>query len=1090
MKKFICSILACVMLLCSLSSFAAYELPYGGVTENPILKDMIKEASRGEGDTSLMYPPEKHPYIFVNDEYIKFLKEHKDDEVYKQAYSYQITLAKKEMPEQPTGGILSAGISNQMVGRAFAYMMGEVDKAHAKETIDYVIEYCQNAKTKETYSINIYKDYGNQAIQCGALVYDWCYDAMTEAQKGDLGEAINNLMYSSDQPCRPDNIASAWSDINGKSVGQPLIYMSIGCSAIYHEFPAAYELMMQKIQGTMAEISKIYGEAGALTDGSTAYTREYYTYYVELLFQRMGHDITEKYGKQLPLGYKLMYGRLPYGTHLKTGDSWTQVNYAYGAYSNSSDIVSDMGMLQVMFEDPYLKHFYQRDNNNESTILGLLARKGYHEAKTPDDLPLAFEAKTPRSEIIHKTSWQEGLDSPQVTAYLNMNNRRSGDHDHAEHGTFQLHYKGPLSISQGNYFGEAWGGPHWRNYLTRTISKNGMLAYNPNEVYMYGAKVAETNDGGQKMAGNKAGNGYVIADLDEHMSEWNNWTKTESTYMGPNEMTPAFSFIKGDLTGAYQAAKMDNYKRSMVFADTFNADYPGVLVVFDRMVTKKATYPKTWLLQAVAEPHVEGNKITIVNTETEPNANGKLVNFTLLPEKTEVKTVGGINKYVDYNGKEWPVDGTPTGTNLYQSGWRAEITPVDKNTEDIFLNAMYVADADRNLPDVEFKKEESDEFIGVSFLDRQVMFSKTGQFIDKEFSLMPNCIGMALITDLAPGKWKVHSGVGTFVYDVKEGDNAIVIKTNAAGRKFTFTPVDASTEETPIDWPEAAKEKIGDFSIKVGTTYQYLRQPTKLVNDVPYIPESFITYSTASSFVREGNNMVVTCPDGAIMTLTAGSGNYTISKNGVSTPRTTDNAPFIDENGVFYFNHEDGVGSAMYLNISYLRLAKSMAVTLKPAPQGGSGGDVSVSQGALEGVNEAYVVWPLNVYASTDDGNVPTNIIDRDLSTRWSSIQGDEEWCTFQMGDEPVEMTGVQIAWYNGDKRNWKFDIQISDDGDKWTDVLKGMKSAGKSMNVETFKFPSPVKAKYIRYLGHGEEVTSSFYNSVTEFVIINENNK
>ena len=96
----------------------------------------------------------------------------------------------------------------------------------------------------------------------------------------------------------------------------------------------------------------------------------------------------------------------------------------------------------------------------------------------------------------------------------------------------------------------------------------------------------------------------------------------------------------------------------------------------------------------------------------------------------------------------------------------------------------------------------------------------------------------------------------------------------------------------------------------------------------------------------------------------------------------------------------------------------------------------------------------------------------------------DGEWICYDLG-EVKEISNVQIAFYNGDKRNWKFDIQISDDGEKWTDVLKGMKSAGKSMNAETFKFPSPVKAKYIRYLGHGEEVTASFYNSVTEFIII-----
>jgi len=1088
MKRFLSLLMVFCIFFCSLQVYAArYEIEYGAVVSSPALAEMIKESARANSD--LMYPPSEHPYIFVNDDYIKFLKEHKDDEVYKQAYSYQLSLAKKELPPQPEGGILSSSISNQLNARAFMYMMGEVNKAHAKETVDYAIEYVKNAKTKETYSINIYKDYGNQGIQCGALVYDWCFSAMNAAQKAELAEAVRNLMISKDQPCRHDNIASAWSDINGKSVGQPLIYMSIASSALYDVYPDIYENIMRKVQGTMAEISKIYGEAAALTDGSTAYTREYYTYYVEILFQRMGHDISKKYGVQLPLGYKLLYGRLPYGTHLKTGDSWTQVNYKYGSYSNSSDITSDMGMLQVMFEDPYLKHYYQRDNSSSSAILDLLLKKSYHEAKTPDDLPLAFEAYTPRSEILAKTSWQEGLDSPQVMAYLNMNNRRSGDHDHAEHGTFQLHYKGPLTVAQGNYHGEAWGGNHWKNYLTRTIATNGMLLYQEGEVYSYGPGIAQSNDGGQKMAGSKDGKQYVIADLEEHMSEWNNVTKTESTYMGPNAKTPAFSYIKGNLTGAYNSSKMGEYKRGMVFMDTFNETYPGVLVVFDRMVSKNAASPKTWLLQAVDEPKIEGNKITIDNSKLEETANGKLVNTVLLPEQIEIGVEGGLGKYV-VNGVEYPVDGEVTGSPLYKSGWRAEVKPKKAAEEDIFLNAMFVADADTTAPDLEMKKVENDIQVGVVTLDRQVMFSKNAKFLEEEFSVKveDNNGGkemLTLITDVTPGKWSVTGEGLAQVVEVKEMDNCIVF----SGKPGTYkiAPAAEDAEVLDIQWPEAEKEKIGDFAIRLGTTYQYMRDPNVLKDGVPYFSEKFVSENLGFTVTREGNTLKVTTPDGNTTTFIADNDTYTtVNKNGVSSQRKMENVPFIGENGAFYINHSDGVGVALGLNANYIPSAKALIATVKPfATSTPTGGAVSQTQGTLKGVDESKVLWPVSVYASTDDGNAPTNLTDRDLSTRWSSIQGDEEWAVCFMGDEPVEMSAVQIAWYNGDKRHWKFDIQISDDGENFTTVLKGMKSKGESVDVETFELPKGTKAKYIRYLGHGEEVTGSFYNSVTEFIVI-----
>ena len=50
----------------------------------------------------------------------------------------------------------------------------------------------------------------------------------------------------------------------------------------------------------------------------------------------------------------------------------------------------------------------------------------------------------------------------------------------------------------------------------------------------------------------------------------------------------------------------------------------------------------------------------------------------------------------------------------------------------------------------------------------------------------------------------------------------------------------------------------------------------------------------------------------------------------------------------------------------------------------------------LAGVDETRVLWPVGVFASSDDGNVPENTIDRDLNTRWSSVVGDGEWICYQ----------------------------------------------------------------------------------------------
>ena len=147
----------------------------------------------------------------------------------------------------------------------------------------------------------------------------------------------------------------------------------------------------------------------------------------------------------------------------------------------------------------------------------------------------------------------------------------------------------------------------------------------------------------------------------------------------------------------------------------------------------------------------------------------------------------------------------------------------------------------------------------------------------------------------------------------------------------------------------------------------------------------------------------------------------------------------------------------------------------------------------IEGGDSSKVLWPVAITASTSDGGyVPDNLIDRNLdgTSRWSSIVADGEWVCFDLGAE-MEISSLQIAFYNGAKRNWVFDIQISNDGQNFTTVegMEGLQSSGKSTDLETFTLPEGTKARYVRYVGHGvynSETTAwvGYYNSLTEFII------
>ncbi len=70
------------------------------------------------------------------------------------------------------------------------------------------------------------------------------------------------------------------------------------------------------------------------------------------------------------------------------------------------------------------------------------------------------------------------------------------------------------------------------------------------------------------------------------------------------------------------------------------------------------------------------------------------------------------------------------------------------------------------------------------------------------------------------------------------------------------------------------------------------------------------------------------------------------------------------------------------------------------------------------------------VTASSNDGNLPTNVLDNDLNTRWSA-SGDGQYIQFCL-NAATTVSGVQIAFYQGNVRTSSFDILTSVDGQGW----------------------------------------------------------
>lgn len=118
------------------------------------------------------------------------------------------------------------------------------------------------------------------------------------------------------------------------------------------------------------------------------------------------------------------------------------------------------------------------------------------------------------------------------------------------------------------------------------------------------------------------------------------------------------------------------------------------------------------------------------------------------------------------------------------------------------------------------------------------------------------------------------------------------------------------------------------------------------------------------------------------------------------------------------------------------------------------------------------------VAASGDDGNVPANTLDRDLSTRWSD-EGDGVWIRYDLGAART-VGAVGLAWHRGDTRRHDFRIQTSSDGTAWTTRFSGS-SSGATLQPEIYDIPD-TSARYVRVVGYGN--TGNDWTSIAETTI------
>lgn len=954
-----------------------------------------------------------------------------------------------KLPEN-AGGNYSENLHMRIQAKALKYVMDDSNKALADETIQLAKDYLSTVTFSNGGDVTRQK---GAVVTMGAIVYDWCYDRMTDQDKAYFIQRFKELASSMEVGWPPSNLSSVASHAGEAEIFRDLLSAGIAC---YDEEPEIYDLAAGRFFSEMVPARKVYYDAGAHPEGSSyGQYRFQWEAHAAFIFEKMGvHNV---FGENMPkIVYNWIYTKRPDGFNLRAGDEPTFSAASYHYYMGTGG--TGAMITGSLYRDPYVREAflknYALDNYTSNPFWTVLFDDPSVGAKSPEDLPLTYFSSWPLTSMTARTGWQEGIDSPVAIANISMNAINTGDHMHRDAGAFQIYYKGALAIDSGEYQGSngGYGMPHDKNYNKRSIAHNVITVYDPDEVDTVPGGV---NDGGQRFP--KSGGGFMRT-LDELMAPEAILTEELAHSSGPNEQTPEYSYLKGDLTKAY-TDKVTDAKRSFVFLNLDNADYPAAVIVFDKVDAKNSEFKKSWLLHSIEEPDVDGNITTIARTEY--GFNGKLINETLLPESSNltIEKIGGEGKEAWVNGENLP--NPPVANGSEQGQWRIEVSPKKAAQSDLFLNTMVVTDADGSAQPIEIEKVDTGNYVGAAVLDRVVLFAKDAQPGNQEITVSCDNETAFLISDVQPGVWQI-SGNGSTAY-AEAKDNCLYFR--AQPGEYRIAPADSASADLTT-YPELELPDTGAFAIydQEKRMFQYVKYPTRLQDGTAYLPAKQILERY-----------------GAAVTWEAETGEVLIAGNGKTLRIRADQTAALLDGEEIYLAH----APMLVDGVMYLAAADCSKVAERAFRYDETVHILFIEKSKSDGIPVTEidldrVIQPVMIACSTDDGNVAENAADGDLSTRWSA-SGDGQWLLYDLGTSTY-IDEAALAFYSGTQRQARFDIQLSNDAKNFTTVYSGQ-SSGNTDAPELY--PIGFSARYVRLLAHGNNLNT--WNSVSELMLLKE---
>ena len=706
-------------------------------------------------------PPSEHPRLLLRAQDMPVIKANMGKPQHVNAMTEYTRLLQTKpnailLPPAAGSGNDNATILGTIEAMAFDYLISN-NTENGNAAIKSITDYLSTVVFATGGSVE--RQMG-QTIFTAAEVYDWCYPLLGQSKRSIISacERIAGMMEVTWPPVAQGNIVGHGAEMQ---IEKDLLSFAI---ATYNERPDIYNFVAGRYLSEFIRPRDFWYPSHSchqgIVYGGFRYAAEMWGNW--MIFRMSGEKIFTPEA-QYPM-YQFIYYRTPTNSMLMEGDNLL-------ADLNGFRFSQGAWLASGFYADPYLKYELQKsssdynrwiyDNANSMTpVQFMLFNNPDLEPKPHSELPKTKYFGSPNGMMVARTAWSSNIPSnpsaPDVIVQMKIGEYWAADHHHLDAGTFQIFYKGFLTRPLGIY--DSYNSSHDLNYGKETVSHNGLLIFDPGET---GNINNAKNSGGQKRWGGQPNT----------MGEWMNEAvyKTGSVTghtFGPDPVNPEYTYISGDITAAY-SSKVSSVQRSMLFAPTGSTDIPAVFAVFDRIVSKDASFKKSFLLQAGKEPVITANTISI---KAEGNGTGMLTNQTLYPKDAKIEPVGGV-------GKQWWINGTnflPQGTKAddLSQGWgRVEISPVTPSQEDYFLNIMYVSD--QSTPFTPAELIETPQLLGARLLDRVILFARGGAPLTTAATVTIPGSGniKVVLAGIREGAWKVSAtgvSVGNFTA-TKEG---------------------------------------------------------------------------------------------------------------------------------------------------------------------------------------------------------------------------------------------------------------------------------------------------------------------------------